>query len=90
MFSSKSSTSSNNNMITPHPKVAFLNSIWHFPKIKFFAWKLILPKLLSRDRLRKSSFSINGDCDLCPYEEETIDHLFKTMFWLNLFGLIEM
>lgn len=75
-FSVKSATWGNSNMITPHPKAAFLKylTIKSYSKYQIFCWKLTCQKLLIRDKLRKIGLSINGDCPLYHSEEETIDH----------------
>ena len=55
-------------------------------KIKIFLWYLQKGVLLTRDNLIKRKWKGESKCCFCN-NNETIQHLFSSVIWQNLFGM---
>ena len=54
-------------------------SIWSTKapsRVAFFAWTVVLGKILTIDNLRKRNLIMINRCCLCKSDEENVDHLF--------------
>ena len=73
--------------VAPHPAVIWIWKSKCIPKIKFFAWLVLNDRLNTRNMLRRRcKFLVEGyNCALCQDGvEETIEHLFFSLFYLKL------
>jgi hypothetical protein len=53
-------------------------SIWRTKapyRVAFFAWTVVLGKILTIDNLRKRNLIVINRCSLCKSDEENVDHL---------------
>lgn len=63
------------------PKLKIWRRIWGQnlrPKVSNFLWLMVQIRTLTWDNLCKRGFVEPSRCSLCLYQEETIEHLFKS------------
>ncbi|KAM7261041.1 hypothetical protein ACFE04_026516 [Oxalis oulophora] len=62
----------------------FWDKVWGSPlpvKVKFFAWKLVLEIIPTKQELQKKGMSFPLICDVCLEEDESQLHLFRDCEW---------
>lgn len=88
-FILKSITWANNDNISPHHRAKLLHGIWKLnllPKMKIFAWRLIIENLPTRVIIGRHKEDIDENSHFCNNGKEELGICLKVVFFIETSG----